>query len=297
MMVTPGEVQKLREKSGAGIMDCKKALESSNGDLEKAIQFLREKGKSSAVQKAGRFAGQGLVCVWIRPDTKKGGIVELNCESDFVARTQEFQNLAKELTNRVVENSISSVESLMARPLDGSKETVESHLKEKIGKLGENILIKRIAYLGEGNDTFVGSYVHAPFENSSTCGHLGVLLELKTDRGFAEVSDLLRELCLQVAAASPKWVRKEDVPAVVLEKEMEIYKEQCRQSGKPEKVWEKIIEGKLNDFFKLFCLLEQSHIRDSSGKSSVLSFINQFSKKISGTVTVQNFLRFKMGEE
>lgn len=296
MTVTPQLVQKLRETSGAGIMDCKRSLEQSNGDLEKAIQFLREKGKTSAVQKAGRFAGQGLVCSWISQNSREGGIIELNCESDFVARTEEFQDFAKKLTQTVIQNKVKSVEALMSLPFSGAHETVESVLKEKIGKLGENILIKRATCLGGGKETLIGTYIHAPFEKSLDCGSLGVLLELQCDKDSSEVKSLLKELCLQVAAASPKWIAKENVPADIVEKEIGIYKEQCKQSGKPEKAWDKIIDGKLKDFYKMFCLLEQTYVREPSGKSFVHSLISSISEKVGSPLTVRNFVRFKVGE-
>ena len=296
MTVTPQQVQKLREMTGAGILDCKKALEQTGGDYDKAIQFLREKGKASAASKAGRAAGQGVVCVWISSDSKKGGVVEINCETDFVARTAEFQQLAGTLSKQVGENGISDADALKVQKLAGTSDTVESVLKEKIGKLGENMLLRKAASLG-GSSSFIGSYVHAPFENAPQCGTLGVLVETESAKDSPELRELLKELAMQVAAANPKWVSKENVPAEVVSKEKAIYLEQCKQSGKPEQAWEKIMTGKLNDFYRQFCLLDQSYVRDSSGKTPVGSLVDQASQKAGAPVSVKRFVRIKLGEE
>lgn len=295
--ITPEQVQKLREKSGAGIMDCKRALENANGDYEKAMQFLRERGKASANQKAGRRTGQGLVCSWVSSDGKKAGMVELNCESDFVARTSEFQDFAKKIVRFVAENPMLSVDSLKSQIFPETKETVETILKEKIGNLGENILIKKIAHSSGNGKILIGNYVHGALESSPECGALGVLLELESEKDVPEVRNLLKELCLQVAASSPKWIRKEDVPPEIVEKELSIYKEQCRQSGKPEKAWDKILDGKLKDFFKMMCLLEQHYVRDTSGKMTVRAFVDSIASQLGTAVVVRRFFRFRTGEE
>ena len=296
MSVTPQQVQKLREVTGAGILDCKKALESTSGDFDQAIQQLREKGKASAAQKAGRAAKEGLVCSWISVDGKKGGLVEINCETDFVARTEEFKKFALSLAQCVADLKIQTLESLMDQKLGGSSETVESLLKEKIGKLGENILVKKVASFGNGS-SLLGSYIHMPLEKTPQAGRLGVLMEAKMDQENPEAKILLREICMQVAATSPKWVRKEEVPSSIVEKEKRIYKEQCKQSGKPETAWEKIVDGKLKDFYRQFCLLEQAHIRDSSGKISIAAYIESSVQKLGIRLAIQRFSRFKLGEE
>jgi elongation factor Ts len=296
MTVTPQQVQKLREMTGAGILDCKKALEQTGGDNDKAIQFLREKGKASAASKAGRAAGQGVVCVWTSADSKKAGLVEINCETDFVARTAEFQQLAKTLSQQVGEGAIANAETLKSQKLAGTSETVESVLKEKIGKLGENMLLRKAASLG-GASSFIGSYVHAPFENAPQCGTLGVLVEVESGKDGAELRELLKELAMQVAAANPKWVRKEEVPAEIVAREKAIYLEQCKQSGKPEQAWEKILAGKLADFYRQFCLLDQSYVRDASGKTAVGSLVEAASQKSGGALSVKKFVRIKLGEE
>ncbi len=293
--ITAQQVQKLRETSGAGMMDCKRALEEAGGDFEKSIQLLREKGKASAAKKAGRTTGQGLVAAWVSPDGRKAGVVEINCETDFVARTKDFLEFINKTAKLAGEKTVTTVESLLSEKLDN--ETVEANLKLTVGKLGENIQIKKVAALGNGTAGVIENYVHAPLEQSPQCGSLAVILQLEAQNTTDEVKGLARELCMQVAATNPRWISKDNVPADLIEKEKAIYKEQCKQSGKPEQAWGKIMDGKLNDFFKQFCLMEQSHIRDSSGKTPVSVIIKQVSEKAGSPLTVKGFIRVKMGEE
>ncbi|OGR82930.1 MAG: translation elongation factor Ts [Elusimicrobia bacterium RIFCSPLOWO2_01_FULL_54_10] len=292
--ITAQQVQKLRETSGAGMMDCKNALVEANGDFDKAIQLLREKGKASAAKKAGRTTSQGLVSAWISPDGSKAGVVEINCETDFVARTKDFLDFAQNLARLAAEKTVSSADKLLAEKLGA--ETVEQTLKGVIGKLGENIQVRKSFTLGgNGGKGVIENYVHAPVEKAPLCGSLAVILQVAADKNSDDVKSLARELCMQVAAANPKWISKEDVPADIVAKEKEIYKEQCRQSGKPEQAWGKITEGKLNDFYKQFCLLEQSYIRDS--KTPINSLLKQASDKAGAPLAVKGFVRLKMGEE
>ncbi len=293
--ITAQQVQKLRETSGAGMMDCKNALVEAAGDFDKAIQLLREKGKASAAKKAGRTTGQGLVASWVSADGRKAGVVEVNCETDFVARTKDFLEFITKTAKLVGEKTVADVPSLLTQNL--GNETVEAGLKETIGKLGENILIKKVSALGNGTPSVIENYVHAPLPQAPQCGSLAVILEIQSEKSTEEIKGLAKELCMQVAAANPRWISKEDVPADIVEKEKAIYKEQCKQSGKPEQAWPKILDGKLNDFFKQFCLMEQSHIRDSSGKTPVNVIVKQVSEKAGVPLKVKGFVRLKMGEE
>lgn len=306
MAISAAEVQKLREKTGAGMMDCKRALEEALGDLEKAIQLLREKGKATAQQKSARVASCGVVCSWISQDLKRGSLIELNCETDFVARTHEFLDFSKTLARIVAEESVSSPEELATKIMAETNESVESAIKEMIAKLGENIVVRKTAYLGQeislgSSSLVVGAYIHAPMESHQECGSIGVLVGMERDSAATESNSLLgyviplRELAMQIAAASPKWVKKEEVPSALKEKEIEIYKEQCRQSGKPEKAWEKIIQGKLADFYKQFCLLEQSYIRDP--RITVQSYLQNVAGKEQKLPAIVGFYRFKVAEE
>ena len=298
-MVSPQDVQKLRETSGAGIMDCKRALQESSGDFEKAIQFLREKGKATAAKRSGKSTSSGTVACWVAPNMKKAGIIELNCETDFVARTKELNDFVKEVAQCLTSIEAGSVPELVTQSLASSQDSIDAVLKDKIGKVGENIVIKRIGSLGDKNsaNSIIGQYVHAAYDGFPECGTLGVILELKSEKNDPEIQSLARELSMQVAANSPKWVKKEDVPESIVKAEKEIYQEQCKQSGKPEKAWTMITDGKLNDFYRQFCLLSQSYIRDPSGKVSVETVVEEASKKSGTSISVAGFFRFKVGEE
>ena len=294
--ITAQQVQKLRETSGAGMMDCKRALEEAAGDSDHAIRILREKGKASAAKKAGRSTGQGLVAAWISEDGKYACVVEVKCETDFVARTKDFLDFITKTAKLAGEKSIRSIPALLSEKL--GNETVEAGLKAAIAKLGENIQIKKVAVLGgNGSSGMIENYIHSPLEQAPQCGSLAVILQVETDKNSEEVKSLARELCMQVAACNPRWISKSDVPADLIEKEKQIYKEKCRQSGKPEKAWDKIVEGKLNDFFRQFCLLERSRIRDSSGKTSVSALVKQASEKAGAPLAVKGFVRIKIGED
>ncbi len=296
MAVTAQDVQKLREMTGAGILDCQKALLSSQGSFENAIQFLREKGKASAQTKVGRAAGQGAITVWVSEDGKSGSLLELNCETDFVARTKDFQELSKELALLASKNQHQSKESFLKESRVNGSETVDSLLKEKIGKLGENIVFKRVKSFSSPNSQ-LGYYIHSPYDSAPNSGRLGVLIEAKTGSKGSVLQEILKEICMQIAATNPRWIKKEDVPSEIVEKEKAIYLEQCKQMGKPEAAWPKIIEGKFKDFYKQFCLMEQNYVRDSSGKTSVQSFIESGSKQLGETLSVVNMVRFKVGED
>ncbi len=296
MAVTAQEVQKLREMTGAGILDCQKALLSTSGSVDKAIQFLREKGKASAQTKAGRSAGQGAIVSWISEDGKAGSLIELNCETDFVARTKDFQDLALQIATAAAKNKVQSVEDLLKQKQSSSSETLESLIKEKIGKLGENMVLKRVKSFGSESSQ-VGNYIHSPFENALYCGRLGVLLEVNTELKGAPLSEILKEVSMQIAATAPRWIKKEDIPSEMVEKEKAIYLEQCKQMGKPEVAWPKIMDGKFKDFYKQFCLLEQNHVRDTSGKTSVQSYIESASKPLGAPLSIVSMVRFKVGED
>lgn len=293
MPVTSQDVQKLREATQAGILDCKNALEASDGDFEKAIQFLREKGKAQAAKKAGRSASEGLIAIWLDEAESRGSIVEMNCETDFVARTDEFENFVRDLARIAGETKTDSAATLASAKM--GSETVESAVKEKIGKLGENMKLKRAIAIG-GAGKVIASYVHSPSANVPVCGKLAVLVEL-SGPASPITKEIGKELAMQIAAAMPKWVQKEDVPKEIVDKELAIYKEQCKAMNKPEAAWPKIMDGKLADFYRQFCLVQQSHIRDSSGKTPVESVLKEASQKAGGEIKVNRFLRFKVGEE
>jgi elongation factor Ts len=281
--ITPLQVKDLREKTGAGMMDCRKALVESNGDVEKAIEYLRQKGIASASKRTDKSAKEGLVHILIDDAAKAGVIVEVNCETDFVARTEDFREMVSEVAKHILANKPSDLPGLMASPYykDGSK-SIEILVKEKIGKLGENMMIKRFARF-EG--TLV-AYLHA---NEKA----GTLIEVAgTDEKTAK--EIGKELAMQATAMKPLYVKREDVPADVIEKEKEIYRAQMADQKKPPQVLEKIVEGKLVKFYQDSCLIEQVYIKDD--KKKVADFMKEEAAKAGATVEAKRFARFVVGE-
>jgi len=272
-------VRKLRETTGAGMMECKRALEASGGDMDKAVKLLREKGAASAAKRAGRATAEGLVTSQISADGKTAVLLDLNCETDFVARTDDFLNLLKELVQGAAEGKFKT-----------PAEAPQQRLQGMIAKLGENISLRRFVRWDLQQPGSFAVYIHP----SGGTGKVGVLLELSGAEG-AEAAELARNIAMQVAAASPRWVRKEDIPAETVESEKAIGREQAKRDNKPEKIWDKIAEGKLTQFTQQFCLLEQVYVRD--GKTQVKAVLDEASKKFGKPVTVRRFARYKVGEE
>jgi len=279
MGVSAQAVKELREKTGAGMMDCQRALVEAGGDMEEAIKILRKKGLAAAAKKAGRVAKDGLVAVAVAADGKKAGIVELNCETDFVARTEQYQNLVKALAEQAMRESVADAQELAARPfaLDPTHtvaETIASH----IATIGENIVLSRALHWEAAEGMKIGSYVHMG-------GKIGVLVEVSAGADEETVKDV----AMQVAAAEPRFVAPAAVPAEVIAEEKEIAKAQAAAAGKPEAVQEKIAEGKLAKFYEQVCLVEQPFVKDPNRKvKDVLAE--------RGNVTVTRFVRFRLGE-
>jgi elongation factor Ts len=278
MAVTAEDIKKLREMTGAGMMVCKEALTQTNGDVSQAVEYLRKKGMATAEKKAGRATCDGLVDISIAPDGKSAAMVEINCETDFVAKTDQFKDLAKSLSSWALGQG---QEALAAADLPTDK--VEA-IKQTIAKIGENVQFKRGLKLATGG--VIESYTHLGSK-------LGVLVELDgPDK--PELKSLGKELAMQVAASSPVVVARAEVKQEMVEKEKEIYREQLRGSGKPEQVIEKIITGKLDKYFSEICLLEQPFIREP--QQTVEAMIKQQAAKLGGAVTVKRFIRFRLGE-
>lgn len=269
-------VKELRERTGAGIMDCKAALGSSGGDLEKAIDFLRKKGMAQAAKRAGREAKEGLVVVSV--NGKKAALVEANCETDFVARTDDFKGLAQ----LALEEVLSSGEGAL------SADKVSHRVAELSGKIGEKIVVRRAKVI-ESENGVIFSYIHSNQK-------LGILLELSVSKPESKKNPALEELgknlAMQVAASNPICVTRSQVPTAILEREKAIFREEVK--GKPENIVEKIVQGKLDKFYQTQCFLEQAFIKDD--KLSVQKLMDEVSKKISDTVTVKQFVRFQLGE-
>ncbi len=286
MSFTAKDVKELREKTGCGMMDCKKALTSSNGDMEKAIDFLREKGLAAAAKKSSRIAAEGLAMAYTNEDSSVGVAIEVNSETDFVAKNADFQAFVKLCAETVMKQKPASVEELLAAKTENGQ-TIEAALQEKILVIGENIKIRRFELL-EG---VVASYVHAG-------GKIGVLVKFDVaDKSVVSgeaFKTFAKDIAMQVAAASPAYLRREEVPAEVLEHEKKILKEQIVQGGAPEKVADKILEGKIGKYYKEVCLIDQPFVKD--GHMSVADYAKNVSKELGTEIKIEAFVRFEKGQ-
>lgn len=286
MGVSMEDVKKLREMTGAGMLDCKKALEEAGGDIEKAKEILRIKGLAKAEKKAGRETKEGLVFVLLSEDRKKGAMIELNCETDFVARNEEFQKLAERIARHLLEtdenkNKAGAGEEVLSQKLyDEPEKTVEVLIKEAIAKIGENIKLSR--YCRYDTEDYLHSYVHGG-------GRIGVLLDFKAPELKDQVLRLVQDIAMQIAAMRPEYVRIEDIPEEVLDREKRILREQTLSEGKPEHIVEKIVEGKLKKFYQEKVLLEQPFIRDDKKK------VSDVIKESGFEIEVKRFCRFELG--
>ena len=283
--ITATDVKALRDRTGAGMMDCKTALTEANGDMEEAITILRKKGMAQVAKKAGRTMKEGLVGVRLNADATDGVVAEVNCETDFVARTPAFQALVETVTADLLAAPATEDPQALAAA-DGP---VGQKVAEKISTTGENMAVTRAARLT--GDGLIGSYLHLG-------GKIGVLVELQGVPAAARTSDavqtLVRELAMQIAAASPSYATREEVPASVIEQEKNIYRAQMENSGKPANVIEKIVEGKLGSYYGVAVLPDQPSIRDP--KTTVSQVIAEAGKAVGGPVRVSRFVRFKVGE-
>ena len=271
-MVTAALVKELREKTGAGMMDCKKVLTETDGDLEKAAELLREKGITKAAKKSGRVAAEGMVEAYISEDEKVGAIVEVNSETDFVAKNEEFRTFVMDVAKQIVKNNPESVEALLAEPaMFEEGKTVNEALIGKIATIGENISIRRFARF-ETTDGLIEKYID---------GKIAVLVNMTSG-----TKELAKDVCMQIAAARPEFIDRDQVPAERVEKEKEILKIQTMNEGKPEAIAEKIVLGRINKFYQEICLVDQEFVKDPSKK---VSDILKDSK-------VLEFARFETGE-
>lgn len=276
-------ISKLREMTGAGIKDCNNALKEANNDIEQAIKILREKGIASAVKRADRSAKQGIVYSSISDDKKTGILVEVNCETDFVARTDQFKNLVITIASHVAKSQ--SQENILEQQYDNTQ-TVKDLITAAIATIGENIVLKRaVKFVSKG---VVSSYIHM---NNS----LGVLVDFECSEEVAkseQFQTLTKEIAMQIAAVSPLYITRDQVPAEEVAKEKEIYVKQLQDEGKPANIIEKIVVGKLDKFYSQICLIDQPYMRDTTGKEKVKEVIAKAGKDI----VVKQFARFKIGE-
>lgn len=286
MVITAKMVAELRERTGAGMMDCKKALTQTDGDLEKAIEVLREKGLAAAAKKAGRIAAEGIVATYISENGSTGAIVELNCETDFVGLNTEFVQLAQNIAKQVAHGSYASVEEILdAKYIENNEITVKEAVTALIAKLGENMSLRRFTKLAANNGVVHG-YIHGG-------GRIGVIVNV--EGSTADVAkEVAKELCLQIAASNPLFLNKEDVTTDALDKEKEIYRQQALNEGKPEKIVEKMVEGRVQKYYKEICLIEQLWIRDQD--LTIRKFVESKSKELGTELKVAKFVRYEKGE-
>ena len=287
MAITASMVKELREMTGAGMMDCKKALNESNGDMDAAIEYLRKNGEAKAVKKAGRIAAEGIVMADVKED-KTAAIVEVNSETDFVAKNADFQAFVKAVVNQALTTKATDMEGFMAEAWneDASK-TVNDALTEKISVIGEKLSIRRFEKIV--TDGCVVSYIHGG-------GRIGVLVEAETDVVNDEIRSCLKNVAMQVAAMSPKYTSRDEVDASFLEHEKEILLAQAKQENpnKPDNIIEKMIIGRLNKEMKEICLLDQVYVQDSD--LTVAKYVEKVAKENGANMTVKRFVRFETGE-
>ena len=286
MAITASMVKELREMTGAGMMDCKKALTETDGDMDKAIEFLREKGLATQAKKSGRAAAEGIVTAVVNGNV--GVLLEVNTETDFAANTEDIKNFVSGVANTIIEKNPADVEALKAETISGGTATVGDVLTELAGmKIRENIVIRRFVRM-EG---VLASYIH-------NGGSIGVMVKLDTELSADQVSAIGKDVAMQSAALNAPYLKREDVPADVIEKEKEIMLAQMaedpKMASKPEKVKEGIVQGKIGKYYKENCLLEQAFVKDD--KLSVQGYVDAEAKKLGGSIVVTDVIRYERGE-
>ncbi len=286
--VTAGMVKELREMTGAGMMDCKKALAETDGDMEKAVEFLREKGLAAASKKAGRVAAEGVVTTVVTEDGKSAAIVEVNSETDFVAKNAQFQTYVADVANQVLTSQAADMDSFLAETwAQDSSLTVAQALSSQIAVIGEKMNIRR--YEKIVTDGVVVDYIHGG-------GRIGVLIEAEAEVVNDAVKEALKNIAMQIAALTPKYVKRDEIPQEFIDHETEILKAQAKNENpdKPDNILEKMIVGRLNKELKEFCLVDQAYVKD--GDLTVGKYLEQVSKEVGGKVDVKKFVRFETGE-
>jgi len=284
--VTSAMVKELRERTSAGMMDCKKALVESDGDMDKAIEWLREKGLSQAAKKASRIAAEGVVAQYTTEDGTVGVIVEVNCETDFVAKTDNFVNFANNVAKHIAAANPADVDELLTQKfVDDESKTISDLVSEATVAIGEKISLRRFARYETAG--VVSTYIHMG-------GKVGVLVEVATDNKGEEVKTFAHDLALQIAAARPEAVRREEVDASKLEKEKEILRAQAINEGKPEKIVDRMVEGRIEKYYKEVCLLDQAFVKD--GDKSIKGLMAEIAKTTGANLDIVRFTRFERGE-
>ena len=284
MSITAAMVSELRKATGAGMMDCKKALTETGGNMEEAIDFLRKKGLSAAAKKSGRVASEGIVAA--ASEGRVGAVVEVNAETDFVAKNEAFQDFVNGVRDIVLARPVADVEALGLLDYPGTGRTVAEELTHQIATIGENMSIRRLERL-DVEEGVVASYVHG-------AGKIGVLVELKTAAQDERVVELGKQIAMHVAAASPQYLNRDAVPAEIVAREKEIMRVKALESGKPENIVEKIIVGQINKFFGDVCLVEQAFVIDPD--QTVQKVVDVCSKELGTPVVLSRYVRYQLGE-
>ena len=292
MAITAGMVKELRELTGAGMMDCKKALNETNGNMDEAVEFLRKNGQAKAEKKASRIAAEGL-CTVVVKDDQTAAVVEVNSETDFVAKNETFQTFVKAVANQAVNSDAADLDAFMAEAWnEDTTKTVKDALVEKIAVIGENLKIRRFEKVVASNGCVV-SYVHGG-------GRIGVIVEADTTVVNDAVKEAMTNIAMQVAALSPKYVTRDEISAEYIAHEKEILLAQImndpKESQKPEKVINGMIEGRVSKELKEICLVDQVYVKAEDGKQTVAKYLEEVSKAVGATVSVKRFVRFETGE-
>lgn len=289
MAITAAMVKDLRDMTGAGMMDCKKALAATDGDMDKAVEFLREKGLAAAEKKAGRIAAEGVCDTAVSEDGKVAAIVEVNSETDFVAKNETFRSFVKAVVNQAMTTNSADIDAFLAESwsLDSSK-TVKEELSSQIAVIGENMNIRRFQKVVAENG-FVESYIHGG-------GRIGVLVEVETTVCSDVAKEAAKNIAMQIAAISPKYVQRTEIPEEYIAHERDILKAQAmnENTGKPENIIEKMIEGRLSKELKEICLVDQIYVKD--GDLTVQKYLDTVAKEIGAPIAVKSFVRFETGE-
>ncbi|MDP4152283.1 MAG: translation elongation factor Ts [Bacillota bacterium] len=286
MAFTAKDVVTLRERTGVGMMDCKKALTQADGDLEKAVEILREKGLAAAAKKASRIAAEGLVACYTDDAKKVGVVIEVNSETDFVAKNADFQGFVAGCAKTVADTNPADVDALLETNYEGGSSKVADVLRDKILTIGENLKVRRF----ERYEGITETYIHGG-------GRIGVMVKFDTTdeaAGTEKFKEFAKDIAMQVAASNPSYNKREEVPAEVLDKEKEILKVQAINEGKPEAIAEKMVAGRVQKFYKENCLIEQVYIKNND--MSVKQYMDSVSKEIGAPISIAKFARFEKGE-
>ena len=288
-MISATAVKELREKTNAGMMDCKKVLTETNGDMDAAIKLLRERGIAKAGAKADRAANEGIIAARVSANGSSGLLLEINCETDFVSKNENFQSFVNEIADTVAASSAADHAAALAVTLGGH--SIEDSVKAKVVEIGENLQFRKYVRFNAEAGGVIASYIHPP-------GKVGVLIEVgitnPATAGSDAFKELVRDLTLHIAACAPKGLSREDIPADVVDGEREIFRARLADSGKPENIIENILKGQINKFFAESCFLEQPFVKDD--KQTVTQLLEAKGKELGDTLSVKRFVRFGLGE-